>query len=91
MDPHTGEDPTPAASRPTRTGRFLCWVLFILLTYPLGSGPAYWVAHRFQPLYRPIDTVYSPLGALADAFGPVARVYDWYLVDVWRTGRPKAR
>jgi hypothetical protein len=68
--------------RPQKTGvAFWATVVAVvaLVAYPLGFGPACWIASRRQERVPRISSAYRPIGiVIADAPQPIRRFLIWY-------------
>ena len=57
--------------------------IFLLLIYPLSTGPAVKLAEHEVVSMDALEYVYAPLIWLAEHCDPVADFFEWYLSDVW--------
>jgi hypothetical protein len=57
-------------------------LIFLLVLYVFGLGPAVWVATRYPSTIDAISIVYYPLEFLAENSEPIARPLRWY-ADFW--------
>jgi hypothetical protein len=61
-------------------------VLVLLLLYPLSIGPAakFLDDRPGTRTEKVLDVVYAPLGYVCEHFSPAGKLFQWYVVELWR-------
>lgn len=65
---------------------WLVWVLGILASYPLSTGPVIKIWRGLGLSEQPLREIYAPLIAASKASPVVNGFFDWYVKRVWGTG-----
>ena len=69
-----------------RRGGFgvLAWLVgSLLVVYALSTGPAMKLAEHNVISWNTVERAYAPLGWLIEDYRPTARLFTWYLEDLW--------
>jgi hypothetical protein len=59
-------------------------LFFLLIVYPLSTGPAAWLEIMVPSAKHAIEAFYSPLVFLCAHCPPANKAFIWYVVVLWR-------